>query len=342
MPAGARAKLAAARDYLAVAPKVVAVAADVPLPAYDDGHPGEPAGPGPAGRAVAALGAGQPAQPGAVGVHRGAQRELIAAPARAGDTTLGEQLGPGGGVADHPVRAIAVEADVVAPRPAASCRSGRSSAPRISSQSGSDSRIRSTRPWLKTASSSPSTWATLTAGRSRRCRALAAVALVLKLQVACRKWPSSALIRGSPRAVTVATVSTFMPVSSATRSAAVSTRSWLMMLRRCSVDVGQRAVQQLLQGSGLGGGLQHGPTVGRRDRQSGSGDRRVGDHPAAQQVGRLAGGGTPTGSAPGCCRLASAIWPSRSSSCLVQRTKSPAASSASRSTASSAVPEAQR
>ena len=65
---------------------------------------------------------------------------------------------------------------------------------------------------------------------------LAAVALVLKDQVACRKWPSIALIRGSPCAVTVATVSTFMPVSSATRSAAVRTRSWLMMLRRCSVD----------------------------------------------------------------------------------------------------------
>ncbi|MDQ1598682.1 MAG: hypothetical protein QOD68_156, partial [Actinomycetota bacterium] len=35
MPAGARTKLDASRDYLAVAPKVVAVAHDVPLPAYD-------------------------------------------------------------------------------------------------------------------------------------------------------------------------------------------------------------------------------------------------------------------------------------------------------------------
>jgi len=36
MPAGARAKLSAARDYLAVAPVVVAVAKDVPVPTYDD------------------------------------------------------------------------------------------------------------------------------------------------------------------------------------------------------------------------------------------------------------------------------------------------------------------
>ena len=42
MPAGARTKLAAAGDYLAVAPKVVAVAADVPLPGYDDGVPAAP------------------------------------------------------------------------------------------------------------------------------------------------------------------------------------------------------------------------------------------------------------------------------------------------------------
>ena len=38
--------------------------------------PADAARPGPAGRAVAALGAGQPAQPGAVGVHRGARRGL--------------------------------------------------------------------------------------------------------------------------------------------------------------------------------------------------------------------------------------------------------------------------
>jgi 5'-3' exonuclease len=35
-PAGARAKVLAAADYLAVAPTVVRVACDVPLPAYDD------------------------------------------------------------------------------------------------------------------------------------------------------------------------------------------------------------------------------------------------------------------------------------------------------------------
>ncbi|HEY4314074.1 MAG TPA: 5'-3' exonuclease [Actinomycetes bacterium] len=42
MPAGARAKLVAARDYLAVAPVVVATAHDVPLPAYDDTIPALP------------------------------------------------------------------------------------------------------------------------------------------------------------------------------------------------------------------------------------------------------------------------------------------------------------
>jgi 5'-3' exonuclease len=42
MPAGARSKLEAARDYLAVAPTVVAVAKDVPLPDYDDALPAGP------------------------------------------------------------------------------------------------------------------------------------------------------------------------------------------------------------------------------------------------------------------------------------------------------------
>jgi len=43
------------------------------------------------------------------------------------------------------------------------------------------------RPWAKTARSSPSTWATLTAGRRSMCRALADEPSVLKVQVACRK-----------------------------------------------------------------------------------------------------------------------------------------------------------
>ena len=42
MPPGARAKLEAGRDYLAVAPRVVAVAHDVPLPTYDDLIPAVP------------------------------------------------------------------------------------------------------------------------------------------------------------------------------------------------------------------------------------------------------------------------------------------------------------
>ena len=42
---GARPKLQAARDYLAVAPTVVRVALDVPIPAYDDTLPESPADP---------------------------------------------------------------------------------------------------------------------------------------------------------------------------------------------------------------------------------------------------------------------------------------------------------
>jgi 5'-3' exonuclease len=45
MPAGSRAKIEAARDYLAVAPMVVAVAKDVPLPPYDDAIPRHPRDP---------------------------------------------------------------------------------------------------------------------------------------------------------------------------------------------------------------------------------------------------------------------------------------------------------
>ena len=45
MPAGARLKLGAARDYLAVAPAVVRVACDVPLPSYDDLLPRGPKDP---------------------------------------------------------------------------------------------------------------------------------------------------------------------------------------------------------------------------------------------------------------------------------------------------------
>ena len=46
MPPGARTKLAAARDYLVVAPVVVAVATDVPVPDYDALIPSTPADPG--------------------------------------------------------------------------------------------------------------------------------------------------------------------------------------------------------------------------------------------------------------------------------------------------------
>jgi len=64
---------------------------------------------------------------------------------------------------------------------------------------------------------------------------LAVVRLVEKVQVPCRKWPSMALIRGSPWAVTVATEITFIPVSSAAIWAALRVRSPWMMPRRCPV-----------------------------------------------------------------------------------------------------------
>ena len=44
-PAGTRAKLAAARDYLAAAPAVARVRTDVPLPRFDGTLPTEPADP---------------------------------------------------------------------------------------------------------------------------------------------------------------------------------------------------------------------------------------------------------------------------------------------------------
>ena len=114
------------------------------------------------------------------------------------DPPLGEELGPLPGVADQPVRAVPVEADVVAPvqRRAAVVR--RPVRQRLVPVGVGRRRIRSTRPWLNTASSSLSMCATLTAGRCSRCRALAAVPLVLNVQVPCRKCPSTALIRGSP------------------------------------------------------------------------------------------------------------------------------------------------
>ena len=44
-PAGARAKVLAATDYLAVSPVVVRVARDVPMPSYDDRLRAEPRDP---------------------------------------------------------------------------------------------------------------------------------------------------------------------------------------------------------------------------------------------------------------------------------------------------------
>ena len=63
MPAGARTKLDAGRDYLAVAPRVVAVAHDVPVPVYDDLIPATPKDPDRLLELGRAVGAGEPAQP---------------------------------------------------------------------------------------------------------------------------------------------------------------------------------------------------------------------------------------------------------------------------------------
>ena len=75
-PAGARTKLAAARDYLAAAPAVARVRTDVPVPAHDDALPAEPADAGRAGRARRAVEPGLPAQPAA---RRAAGRDPLTA-----------------------------------------------------------------------------------------------------------------------------------------------------------------------------------------------------------------------------------------------------------------------
>ena len=130
------------------------------------------------------------------------------------DPPLPQELGPLEGVADHPVRAVVVEPDVGTPVERRAAVVVRSSARSSRPSAGGPGVIGSASPWLNSAIASPSMWATLAAGRAARWAALAAVPLVLKDQVPCRKCPSSALIRGSPAAVTVATLSTFMPVSS--------------------------------------------------------------------------------------------------------------------------------
>ena len=80
-----------------------------------------------------------------------------------------------------------------------------------------------------------------------------------------------------------------MPVSSATRSAAVSTWSWLMMLRRCSVDVDSERSSSSCSAAVSAGVSSTAHTVGRAT-DSRSGHRGVRHHAAAQQVDRLARG----------------------------------------------------
>src|SRR4051812_28585869 len=77
--------------------------------------------------------------------------------------------------------------------------------------------------------------AALTAGRAVIWRPLGELRRVLMVQCPCRKWPSRALTRGSPRAVTVAKLSTRIPVIRPAISRALSVRSSSMMLRRWSL-----------------------------------------------------------------------------------------------------------
>jgi hypothetical protein len=80
------------------------------------------------------------------------------------------------------------------------------------------------------------------------------VRLLEKVQVPCRKWPSMALMRGSPWAVTVAAEITLIPVSRAAIWRAVSVRSSRMMSRRCSVDLAceaSRSVWRRTRSSGV-------------------------------------------------------------------------------------------
>ena len=122
------------------------------------------------------------------------------------------------------------------PSSTASCRSAWSDAPRSPRSPGDPAVRNSTSPWLNTPTRSPSTYEMLAAGASFSCRAFAADADVVNTHRACRKCPSTALIRGSPCAVTVARFSVHIPVRTCTSSSESSRRGPVMMLRRCSVD----------------------------------------------------------------------------------------------------------
>src|SRR5580700_3581853 len=100
-------------------------------------------------------------------------------------------------------------------------------------------------------------WATLTAGRAARCCALAEGPSVLQVQVPCRKCPSTALIRGSPRAVTVASESTFMFLHEA---GDVPSREGPLIVDDAAQVLGRpgtRPVEELLECVKLCFGLEH-------------------------------------------------------------------------------------
>lgn len=76
-------------------------------------------------------------------------------------------------------------------------------------------------------------WVTLIAGRADSARARHLSALVENQKAPCRKWPSPGPASGRPSAVTVATVSSRIPLSRLQIAAASKRRSSVMMLRRC-------------------------------------------------------------------------------------------------------------
>ena len=150
------------------------------------------------------------------------------------------------------------------PRSAASCRSAQSNG-RSSPPSRGRARIRSTRPWLNTASSSPSTWATLTAARLhmpslRSCRAGAeGPGAVQEMAV---HGTDARLAAGRDRGDAEHLHPGEQRDQGPCRQRAVVVDDLAQVVGRGSV----RGVQQLLQGGDLLGGLQHHFTIGRAPR----------------------------------------------------------------------------
>src|SRR5262249_39145524 len=122
------------------------------------------------------------------------------------------------------------------------------------------------------------TYDTLTDGRARICRALGEPPSVVKCHRPCRKCPSTALTRGSPRAVTVARLSTHMPLRSATSCSADSRRSSCMMLVRWSdarAELASRSSGRADSSAGVSSMDASLPSLSDECRQYEVGDRRA-------------------------------------------------------------------